>query len=1556
MATTRVLATALPYSLAHDATFHLSVFFSHRLDPAGTLADFPDAAHWVDTLLGGHVELLLPGRTTPVPTVIVSAPDESAWEAAFPGSTPVEGFPHPSVTDDPWASYPAHTADGYAVDTHLASALAYPLAPPAVDGNPVIAPVFQHLMEHSPAVRRLFGSFARDRATRDQQLRQDRLNEALASLGQSRRGSHQRIRSWQSAVDVLLEDTEMDERITGYLDSLLDEDLSGADPALRMLRDTHAARRYYQRPEEQRPYRPEPDEGATQPRPPRPAPDFHARAGALGTTPALLRRLGLVVDLRVDDHVDRADLAGAAWVAARFVPPDRADVVRIVPPRTRCVSDGDAFCATASDRWSGGALPLGDPERYVVLDLDPDASALGLEQHLRALPRALASELNGDAAGAAPKALRSGGFAIAQVDRVDATRQRVEGAAAVPVEDDSEQATPASFGYDELVRGLRLEVWDDVTGAWHSLHARRVDASADGTTLLAAADDEGFLQVGGLNRSEGAGPYRLHEVLAGWEGWSLSAPRPGKVVVHAEDGTEQVLDEPPDQPVGPVHVTTSVAPGSLPWLRYGREYSFRLRGVDLAGNSVPRPAAHQGDSAAVEAADRQLTLLRDRYADRDQHGLLGQVRDDVLHLLPDETDDGDELARLAESVVTPVATTATSTPPATPRLPALAMTGARDIDRQLAARLTSALGERVRATTKAASATSTVPITRKEIRAAVGRLARTTPRWRVRPQLQIDPARFADIDDTSAPVGATDAPPVVTTPRPFLRWSPVPAPVLVARKALTVGESLARLVIRTDPTSPDSGPGPTSERHVLPPKTSQFEAELHGRFDFAFGAVTETDRQRAFAWALRERGTLTDEWIADLDHEGELVQQPNIALLSRPGADTEHAVTLDQITAHRDTPLGEGQYVVHDVDELRLPYLPDPLARGIALVFLDAGSPHSLPEPRVLQAVVVPFTGSWPALRTYRLVLTGGEELGARVDGNQIRVTVPAGEQVRVAVSSSLDEEDLQVLGLWRSHPVSAPDDPDTPPDAKTVAARALLRRAAVAGWTWWLTPAEELRLVHAVPRPVHPPQLLSLRVLLRPAGLTVAALAGVVDVHGPSTERLTLVARWSEWVDDLAADGPLRVDRTDVVTQSPVGADERYGLLWLADMVVPGGDGEVTVQMHRALHTFSDTHARRVTYAARGTTRYQEFFAPAELPPPEDPTLLGAPREVVVQSSARPAAPQLGMTLPLLLWEEGTEPDQPFAYRRTRRSGLRLWLRRPWYSSGDGELLAVVISESGEDPADTISLWGRDPTLATGTVASATRPPLVRPADLALQVVGALVVERPGRPVTGAVPVTLVDLDRKPRVQVFGYRPEYHPERQEWFVDVALDPGDSLWPFVRLAVARYQPDSIADAELSPVALTDWVQPLPERTTTVSRPDAEHVQVTVTGPVALRGGEDPPGDTADAISTADRLLLRSRAMHATLQRAPKAGGSDLEWTDGPRVRLPLVGGAGLRCTWSAQLELPEPISLATPGESATWRILVEEVEFIEADPREGSNRQGTPSTASRLVYADYLAL
>ena len=585
--------------------------------------------------------------------------------------------------------------------------------------------------------------------------------------------------------------------------------------------------------------------------------------------------------------------------------------------------------------------------------------------------------------------------------------------------------------------------------------------------------------------------------------------------VNGPAGEELVLDEPPDDPHTHVHIRSRVAPGTLPWLRFGWEYSFRIRGVDLAGNVVPLPPPPApGDTAAVTtAASRQLALLRRAYAARDASGLLAGARGALLDHLPDP-DPGRSLIDLlaAAGDVTSKAQERTAKEAHLPsarlrvEIPTAARTGVKAVDDILRARLAAQADARL---------SSVAQGDRDRVTTAVAALARSQDAWRTRPNLDVDPERFARAIDRvgsgrlrpgpikvpgiELPPPTPSAPttaPVVTTPRPFLRWSPVPPPTLVPVHEYQVGESAHRLVIRH---------GMPSERHVVPPKTSQLEAEQHGCFDDVIGSPSPAVHASLYPTALKERGTLQDEWIQSTADANVTLQQPGIELAARPGADPAAVVTLAQITADRDTPLGEGQYVVHDTPRLVLPYLPDPLAVGVALVFYDAGDPHVLPEPRVLQTVVLPFDldDEWPDLVPLRLVVEPGPTLGARTDGHIVRIAVPPGEQVRVAVSSSLREEDLELLGMWRTHLASQP--------GADAAARAVLADAAARGWCWWLTPSIDVRLVHAVPRPVRPPEIEALKVVVRPPGLPVAALAGVVELHGPSTERLVVEASWEE-------------------------------------------------------------------------------------------------------------------------------------------------------------------------------------------------------------------------------------------------------------------------------------------------------------------------------------------------------------------------------------------------------------------------------------------------------------
>ena len=125
---------------------------------------------------------------------------------------------------------------------------------------------------------------------------------------------------------------------------------------------------------------------------------------------------------------------------------------------------------------------------------------------------------------------------------------------------------------------------------------------------------------------------------------------------------------------------------------------------------------------------------------------------------------------------------------------------------------------------------------------------------------------------------------------------------------------------------------------------------------------------------------------------------------------------------------------------------------------------------------------------------------------------------------------------------------------------------------------------------------------------------------------------------------------------------------------------------MHKVRHEFRDTKHRYVTYHSIATTRFREYF-PTEIT--DDPTLithLGPTVELNVPSSRRPEPPEVLYVVPTWTWETRKLPGfslprgigrlSPTSLRTRSGGGLRVYLDRPWYSSGVDELLGVVLED----------------------------------------------------------------------------------------------------------------------------------------------------------------------------------------------------------------------------------------------------------------------------------------
>jgi hypothetical protein len=451
-----------------------------------------------------------------------------------------------------------------------------------------------------------------------------------------------------------------------------------------------------------------------------------------------------------------------------------------------------------------------------------------------------------------------------------------------------------------------------------------------------------------------------------------------------------------------------------------------------------------------------------------------------------------------------------------------------------------------------------------------------------------------------------------------------------------------------------------------------------------------------------------------------------------------------------------------------------------------------------------------------------------------------------------------------------------------------------------------------------------------------------------------------------------------------------------------------------QGLHRFGDTKYRCVSYTAIGTSRYREYFRPMQdeetvllqngkLPPRW--TRSSPPIMLDILNTAQPEAPKVLYVIPTFKWEAS-----PQGHRRVG-GGLRVYLDRPWYSSGNGEQLAVVLypdarADLPEKAKAFVTQWGLDPLWEDGPrtfnpsasiskqpVPQAKQPVLkpnvIRPRGIPeeleeevtsravspanLQAGKAQLLRQYGVGISNPTPahfrnavavrhdlgiretaspdlairsrgVPLITIQKKSLVQArpqilsrppmpvticaFDVKPDI--SRQLWYCDIEMDPGTAYFPFVRLALARYQVNSIRGAHLSPVLLADFAQLVPNRTASVvmNPQDPNHALVTVAGVPGTAGSQ------------------RQSKIEVEVEESNPAVGGELGWTPVPSrgpTTLPRVNAQ----QWTGPVALPAP-------SGKEYRLVIKEYEVFNV-PKEADSSPG-PRQDERLVYVDALPL
>jgi hypothetical protein len=125
----------------------------------------------------------------------------------------------------------------------------------------------------------------------------------------------------------------------------------------------------------------------------------------------------------------------------------------------------------------------------------------------------------------------------------------------------------------------------------------------------------------------------------------------------------------------------------------------------------------------------------------------------------------------------------------------------------------------------------------------------------------------------------------------------------------------------------------------------------------------------------------------------------------------------------------------------------------------------------------------------------------------------------------------------------------------------------------------------------------------------------------------------------------------------------------------------------------------RKITYEAVATSRFREYLPEQVWAGPSSVTRRSAPFVVDVPSTAAPVAPSVVQVLPTFAWKHDV-PEGSGTQSVRRGGGLRVYLEPPWFSSGEGELLGVVLrpAEVTEPRDDRMTRWGMDPIWDGGT------------------------------------------------------------------------------------------------------------------------------------------------------------------------------------------------------------------------------------------------------------------
>jgi hypothetical protein len=342
----------------------------------------------------------------------------------------------------------------------------------------------------------------------------------------------------------------------------------------------------------------------------------------------------------------------------------------------------------------------------------------------------------------------------------------------------------------------------------------------------------------------------------------------------------------------------------------------------------------------------------------------------------------------------------------------------------------------------------------------------------------------------------------------------------------------------------------------------------------------------------------------------------------------------------------------------------------------------------------------------------------------------------------------------------------------------------------------------------------------------SVCSAPGVTTTYEPyTTGKVSIEASWTEVVDtpaDKKNPSPVRLPQKAAIFSRPLpklratkaGAD--IGSVYDSDDSCPTGPGcpppsTAGTPCPTAKLPFNDSRYRRVQLAMSGISRYETVLE-------EKKHGAQAARKALYDflSTAAPSVPDIEYVLPTFEWRFAKKFH---VHTQTRKCGLAVMLNRPWFVSGEGEQLAVLLPSSSQcGPAQV-------PSLQSVQLPS-QYPPLQGSSNGTENTVSAWgthaiwnFAENNTMTISIENASSCESLEVKGQTYNFAlFDPIFDEVEQRWYCNLSFSEPRVYGTLMRLILARYQGHSAKpEWTLSPPAIADFAFLSPERVVRIKR-------------------------------------------------------------------------------------------------------------------------------------------